>query len=215
MRLTIAYPDKGTQKVIDIDETTIISCLYDKRIGSDFDGSILGAQFAGYTFRIGGGNDKQGFPMKKGVLTPRRVRLLLKGDTSCFRPRVDGERKRKTVRGSIVSSETQALHLIIVQRADDAAPIPGVSDEEIPRRFGPKRASTIRALHGITDKRADLSGFVLKREVKPGKFTAPKIQRLLTNQRHARKERLKKEREERKKKSAQRLQAYRALTAKA
>jgi small subunit ribosomal protein S6e len=90
-----------------------------------------------------------------------------------------------------------------------------VTDEEIPRRFGPKRASAIRALHGIQDKRLDLSGYVLKREVKPGKFTTPKIQRLLTDHRHARKERLLKAREARKKKSEQRLQAYRAIPAKA
>ena len=28
----------------------------------------------GYVFRIGGGNDKQGFPMKQGVLSNNRVR---------------------------------------------------------------------------------------------------------------------------------------------
>jgi small subunit ribosomal protein S6e len=211
MRLTIAYPQNGTQKVIDIDETTIISRLFDKRLGSDFDGSLLGEQFSGYTFRIGGGNDKQGFPMKQGVLTPRRVRLLLKAGTSCYRPRCDGERKRKTVRGAVISSETQALHLIILQRAEGAPEIPGVTDLDIPRRYGPKRASAIRALHGVTDKRADLSKLVLRREVKPGRFTAPKIQRLLTDKRHARKERMLKEREARKAKSARRLEEYRKL----
>merc|ERR1719402_1989674 len=43
---------------------------------------------------ITGGNDKQGFPMKQGVLTNGRVRLLLKKGTSCYRPRREGERKR-------------------------------------------------------------------------------------------------------------------------
>ena len=41
----------------------------------------------GYVFRISGGNDKQGFPMKQGVLTNKRVRLLLSKGTSCYRPR--------------------------------------------------------------------------------------------------------------------------------
>jgi hypothetical protein len=50
-----------------------------------------------------GGNDKQGFPMKQGVLTPQRVRLLLSKGQSCYRERRDGERKRKSVRGCIVS----------------------------------------------------------------------------------------------------------------
>lgn len=34
-------------------------------------------EFRGYVFKIMGGCDKQGFPMKQGVLTPGRVRLLL------------------------------------------------------------------------------------------------------------------------------------------
>lgn len=70
----------------------------------------------GYVFRIGGGNDKQGFPMKQGVLTNGRVRLLLAKDQSCYRPRRTGERKRKSVRGCIVDANIAALHLIIVKK---------------------------------------------------------------------------------------------------
>ena len=32
-----------------------------------------------------GGNDKQGFGMKQGVLTNQRVRLLMSRGTQCFR----------------------------------------------------------------------------------------------------------------------------------
>ena len=38
---------------------------------------IIWQEFKGYVFKIMGGCDKQGFPMKQGVLTPGRVRLLL------------------------------------------------------------------------------------------------------------------------------------------
>jgi small subunit ribosomal protein S6e len=190
----------------------VLGALYDKRLGEDFNGSVLGEQFSGYVFRIGGGFDRQGFPMKQGVLTPRRVRLLLKKGSSCFRPRCDGERKRKTVRGAFVSTEISALHLIIVKVEDGAQPIKGLTDAYVPRRFGPKRASKIRRLHGITDKRADLSQKVLTREVKPGKFTSPKIQRLITDKRHERKVRMVKAREERKARSQARIEAWRALT---
>jgi len=38
---------------------------------------LLPKEFKGYVFKITGGCDKQGFPMKQGVLTPGRVRLLL------------------------------------------------------------------------------------------------------------------------------------------
>jgi formylmethanofuran dehydrogenase subunit C len=48
-------------------------------MGSDIDGEILGEEFKGYTLRITGGNDKQGFTMKQGILVNGRVRILMKG----------------------------------------------------------------------------------------------------------------------------------------
>jgi ribosomal protein S6E (S10) len=48
-------------------------------MGSDVDGEILSQEFKGYTLRITGGNDKQGFTMKQGILVNGRVRILMKG----------------------------------------------------------------------------------------------------------------------------------------
>ena len=52
--------------------------FYDRRMGQEIDGEVLGDEYKGYIFKITGGNDKQGFPMKQGVLVNGRVRLLLK-----------------------------------------------------------------------------------------------------------------------------------------
>lgn len=68
--------------------------------------------------RISGGNDKQGFPMKQGVLTNGRVRLLLSKGHSCYRPRRTGERKRKSVRGCIVDANLSVLNLVIVKKGN-------------------------------------------------------------------------------------------------
>jgi hypothetical protein len=46
-------------------------------MGTEVDGEVLGEEYKGYIFKISGGNDKQGFPMKQGVLVNGRVRLLL------------------------------------------------------------------------------------------------------------------------------------------
>lgn len=67
-------------------------------------------------FRISGGNDKQGFPMKQGVLTNQRVRLLLAKGHSCYRPRRTGERRRKSVRGCIVDANLSVLSLVIIKK---------------------------------------------------------------------------------------------------
>ena len=67
-----------------------------------------------------GGQDKQGFPMKQGVLVPGRVRLLMKPGDSCFRGygRRTGERRRKSVRGCIVSPDLSVLNLMIVKQGE-------------------------------------------------------------------------------------------------
>lgn len=72
----------------------------------------------GYVVRISGGNDKQGFPMKQGVLTNGRVRLLLSKGHSCYRPRRTGERKRKSVRGCIVDANLSVLNLVIIRKGE-------------------------------------------------------------------------------------------------
>ena len=105
-------------------------------------GDSLGDEYKGYVFRISGGNDKQGFPMKQGVLRPDRVRLLLSKGHSCYRPRRTGERKRKSVRGCIVGNDLAVLSVVIVKQGEND--IPGLTDNTIPKRLGPKRASKIR-----------------------------------------------------------------------
>ena len=146
-------------------------------------GDSLGDEFKGYVFRITGGNDKQGFPMKQGVLLPHRVRLLLSKGHSCYRPRRTGERKRKSVRGCIVSSDLSVLSLVVVKQGEQD--IPGLTDKTVPKRLGPKRASKIRKFFNLS-KEDDVRKYVIRREVQPKNpekkpYTkAPKIQRLVT-----------------------------------
>ena len=122
--------------------------FYEKRMGAEVDASTLGEEWNGYIFRITGGNDKQGFPMKQGVLTQGRVRLLLSKGHSCYRARKTGERKRKSVRGCIVDGQLSVLSCAIVKKGEGE--IPGLTDNTIPRRLGPKRASKIRYVMTIS-----------------------------------------------------------------
>lgn len=47
-------------------------------MAEEIQGDLLGDEFKGYVFKITGGNDKDGFPMRQGVLVNKRVRLLLR-----------------------------------------------------------------------------------------------------------------------------------------
>jgi small subunit ribosomal protein S6e len=185
MKFNIAYPATAAQKTIEVDDERKLRHFLDKKLGVEVAGESLGDQFKGYVFRIAGGFDKQGFSMKQGVNTPGRVRLLMAAGTSCYKPRRAGERKRKSVRGCVVSNEISVLNLVVIKKGDEA--IPGLTDKNIPRRLGPKRASKIRKLFDL-GKKDDVRKYVIRRElpVKEGetkkkkKTKAPKIQRLVT-----------------------------------
>eukprot|EP00636_Phaeomonas_parva_P007161 CAMPEP_0118851484 /NCGR_PEP_ID=MMETSP1163-20130328/919_1 /TAXON_ID=124430 /ORGANISM="Phaeomonas parva, Strain CCMP2877" /LENGTH=247 /DNA_ID=CAMNT_0006783837 /DNA_START=38 /DNA_END=781 /DNA_ORIENTATION=+ len=191
MKINIACPMTGQQKCIDIDDEKKLRLFYDKRMSQEVEGDELGSEFAGYVFRITGGNDKQGFPMKQGVLCNHRVRLLLSKGNSCYRIRRQGERKRKSVRGCIVGPDLAVLNLIVVKKGPED--VPELTDSQVPRRLGPKRANKIRKLFNLS-KEDDVTKFVIRRKfkTKTGKDAdkAPKIQRLITPQRIQHKRRL-------------------------
>ncbi|XP_037665127.1 40S ribosomal protein S6-like [Choloepus didactylus] len=171
----------GCQKLIEVDDERKLRTFYEKRMATEVAADALGEEWKGYVVRISGGNDKQGFPMKQGVLTHGRVRLLLSKGHSCYRPRRTGERKRKSVRGCIVDANLSVLNLVIVKKGEKD--IPGLTDTTVPRRLGPKRASRIRKLFNLS-KEDDVRQYVvrkpLNKEGKKPRTKAPKIQRLVT-----------------------------------
>jgi len=183
MKFNIADPSTGAQKLVVIEDDKKLRHVYDKRISQEVPGNALGDEYEDYKFKITGGFDKEGFPMKQGILVPDRVRLLLSKATGCYRPKRTGQRRRKSVRGCIVSREISVLHLIVTKKGKEA--IPGLTDRYLPRRLGPKRASKIRKLFNLT-KEDKVTQYVVRREVpskKEGKkprSKAPKIQRLVT-----------------------------------
>ncbi|KAJ3766570.1 40S ribosomal protein S6 [Lentinula raphanica] len=185
MKLNIANSATGTQKLIDLDDEKRYRVFIDKKMSQEVPADSISDEFAGYIFRITGGNDKQGFPMKQGVLLPHRIllphctRLLLSDGHSCYRPRRTGERKHKSVRGCIVGPDIAVLSVVIVKQGQQD--IPGLTDTVLPKRLGPKRATKIRKFFNWS-KEDDVRKYVKKEGAKP--YTkAPKIQRLLTSMR--------------------------------
>ena len=81
-------------------------------IGDEFDGVIIG--LPGYSLKITGGSDKNGFPMRKDIDGPRRVKSLLSGGIG-YKPIGDGIKRRKTVRGNVISDDIVQVNTIVAK----------------------------------------------------------------------------------------------------
>merc|ERR1712046_444444 len=77
----------------------------------------------------------------------------------------------------IVGQDLATMFLVITKKGDQE--IPGLTDDQRPRRLGPKRAANIRKLFNL-EKKDDVRHFVVRREIKAKKKKAPRIQRLVT-----------------------------------
>ncbi|OWK01154.1 hypothetical protein Celaphus_00018263 [Cervus elaphus hippelaphus] len=191
MKLNISFPATGCQKLIEVDDERKLRTFYEKRMATEVAADALGEEWKGYVVRISGGNDKQGFPMKQGVLTHGRVRLLLSKGHSCYRPRRTGERKRKSGvlthgRVRLLLSKGHSCYrprrtgerkrksvrgcivdanlsvLNLVIVKKGEKDIPGLTDTTVPRRLGPKRASRIRKLFNLS-KEDDVRQYVVRK----------------------------------------------------
>ncbi|KHJ92460.1 ribosomal protein S6e [Oesophagostomum dentatum] len=216
MKLNFANPATGQQKLVEVDDEKKLRIFYDKRMAQEVEIDSLGEEWKGYIVRITGGNDKQGFPMKQGVLTNGRVRLLLSKGDSCYRPRKAGERKRKSVRGCIVDANLSVLSLVVVKKGDQD--IEGLTDKVLPRRLGPKRATKIRKLFNLS-KEDDVLKYVITHEKargegKPPRIIAPKIQRLITPTVIGRRKALLRKKIQQRQKSREEAAAYHKLMTK-
>lgn len=88
-----------------------------RSIGETVDGDAVG--LPGYEVEITGGSDKAGRPMHSEVSGDRTKQLLSTGGIG-FKPTVEGERKRITVRGAEVSDETRQINAKIVTQGDES-----------------------------------------------------------------------------------------------
>jgi small subunit ribosomal protein S6e len=108
MKITVGDTDGQTHQ-IEIEDS---SQLTGKKVGEEFDGGITG--LSGYTLKITGGSDKQGFPMRKSIEGTIRKQIMLE-DGAGIQEDEDGVRQRKSVRGNTVSDEIEQLNTQVVE----------------------------------------------------------------------------------------------------
>jgi small subunit ribosomal protein S6e len=115
-KVIVSDPESGTSKVVELEEARA-SPLIGKRIGEVMDGSIV--DLPGHRARIMGGSDKDGFPMRPSVHGGVRRRIVLSKGVG-FNPEDDGMRRRKTIRGNVITDEIVQVNVKIVERPKQA-----------------------------------------------------------------------------------------------
>ncbi|MCK9151757.1 30S ribosomal protein S6e [Methanobacterium alcaliphilum] len=108
-KVVISEKEKSIQMEVEAAESKKLVGL---TLGEEFDGSLIGLK--GYKLKITGGSDKNGFPMKKDISGPRRIRSLLSGGLG-YKPTRDGERRRKTIRGNTISDDIVQINTIVIE----------------------------------------------------------------------------------------------------
>lgn len=103
-----AFRAKGWQLVLNEAKSGRLVGL---RYGDEMDGAIV--DLPGFKLRITGGSDSSGFPMRPDLPGPVKKRLLL-SDGPGFHPHERGERRRKTVRGNVITGDFVQVNTKII-----------------------------------------------------------------------------------------------------
>ena len=107
--------ETGKSKSVELDGTRAVP-LIGLKLGDMVDGSIVG--MSGVKLQITGGSDKDGFPMRPNVHGGVRIGIILTGGVG-FHPKEDGERRRKTIRGNVITEEIVQVNMKTVRTKEE------------------------------------------------------------------------------------------------
>jgi small subunit ribosomal protein S6e len=115
-KVIVSDPETGTSKTVELQEARA-SPLIGKRIGEVMDGAAV--DLPAHKIQIMGGSDKDGFPMRPSVHGGVRRSIVLSGGVG-FNPTNEGMRRRKTIRGNVITDEIVQINAKIVEKPKQA-----------------------------------------------------------------------------------------------
>jgi small subunit ribosomal protein S6e len=116
-KIVISDPETGRSRVVDLEGSRAVP-LIGRRLGETIDGSVMGQ--GGHKLRVTGGCDKDGFPMRPDIHGGVRTSTILSGGVG-FHPKRKGERRRKTIRGNVITEEIAQINVTITERPQKKA----------------------------------------------------------------------------------------------
>jgi small subunit ribosomal protein S6e len=109
-KVIISDPTDGKSKVVEVEEARAAPFI-GKKLGETIDGIVV--DMPAIKLQILGGSDTDGVPMRGDVHGGIRRQVVLSGGAG-FKPKREGERRRKTVRGNIITDEITQINLKII-----------------------------------------------------------------------------------------------------
>ncbi len=116
-KVIISDPQDGKSKVVEVEETRATPFI-GRKLGETIDGIVV--DMPATKLQILGGSDKDGVPMRGDVHGGIRRQVVL-SEGAGFKPKREGERRRKTVRGNIITDEIVQINVKIVGQPAKAA----------------------------------------------------------------------------------------------
>jgi small subunit ribosomal protein S6e len=111
-KVIVSDPEAGTSKVVELEESRAVP-LIGRKIGEVIDGAVV--DLPAHKLKIAGGSDKDGVPMRPSVHGGVRRNVVLSGGVG-FNPHNRGQRKRKTVRGNVITDDIVQVNTKIVEK---------------------------------------------------------------------------------------------------
>jgi small subunit ribosomal protein S6e len=100
-KVVLSDPKNGQSHKVDVSGGAA-AFLMGKHVGDEVDATSLG--IAGYRIKITGASDRNGTPARQNLPIAGRRKLLLAGGVG-FHPVMDGERRRKPIRGNEITAD--------------------------------------------------------------------------------------------------------------
>ena len=112
-KIVISDPETGKARSVEL-EGERAAPLIGRRIGDVIDGAVVG--LSGYKVLITGGTDSSGFPMRPDIHGGIKTRVLLSKGVGYRARGSRKDRRRKTVRGSMITEDIAQINMKIIEK---------------------------------------------------------------------------------------------------
>ena len=111
--------DKNSKKTYKLElKSSEAESFFNKKLGDKIRGELIGLN--GYELQITGGSDNAGFPMISSISGTARKKVILSKGKGFKKTKRAYSKKRKTIRGNIITPEIAQINLKVVKKGKDS-----------------------------------------------------------------------------------------------